>query len=495
MALIAPVVQFEKRTIRNTSKGEQFDRQHPDWVRGDDGPARPKDHKGAIGRWRRAVHQFWEGRNIYHTVTPRSVTSGGDDTRRGAGVVRLHPNMPLVVIGLTPLMYLPVWAMALGLNVLKLVLFAGAVWMALRLANHREHRMGDWVAALAVLWAVKFIIGDIQHGNTNTIVLAVIVLHLWLYRRGKDLAAGAALALSICMKMTPALFVLYWLYQRNWKLLAAVVVAMVVFVAIVPAAVLGPARSMELTGTWLDNLIVPGLMKGGEYPIHVNQSLPAVLSRYLLEGRPGGNIYWNPDDNPYATQSKFAWIAPVSLDPATVKWIVRLCQVSIAAVMAWAVGWRRLPRCDGRRMLHYGLIVLGMLLLNQRTWNHHAGVLLIATGGIWYALAYGLVSLRVRAVALGAMVGGAAVYWLSSDDIVKSAARLMGYDRAGAGAAADVVEAYGPTFVCFVLWFTAAVMLSVALRKADPPYANVRQKLRTANRMSHKDHQESVLSG
>ena len=72
---------------------------------------------------------------------------------------------------------------------------------------------------LGLLWVLMFVIGDLQHGNTHVLVLGAITLHLWLYRRGHDWAAGGALALAICLKMTPALFVLYWLYQRNWKLL------------------------------------------------------------------------------------------------------------------------------------------------------------------------------------------------------------------------------------------------------------------------------------
>ena len=470
--LIVPVVMFQIGTM------DRYNR-----------PGGEKSHKGAVGRWRKAVHEFWDGNNIYRD---------GGQQALDAGEVRLHPNMPFTVMLLTPFAYLPVPAMALVFNIAKLLAVVAAVLMSARLAGHKGGRICDWVLGLGLAWTMLLVVGDVLHGNTNGFVLFAIVLHLWLFRRGRDLAAGAALALAICLKMTPALFVLYWIYQRSWKLLVGLVAAMVLMAVVVPGLAVGPERYATLTGTWLKNLIVPGLVKGAWYPIHINQSLPGVASRYLLgKGNPNGDAFWNPDDYPYGQQPHSGWIAPLSLSDATAKGLVRLGQVLIMATMAWAIGWRKLPRDDGRRTLHYGLVLLAILLLNQRTWDHHACILLLAGVAVWQGIAFGRFSRRVRAAAISLVFLAGVPAWLCSSDTFTFAAKLLGRgDEELMGKVTamgtevtlgkpmdvgelwgDIVKAYGTTFLYFVLLFVAVVILSVALRKAESPYAEHRQKL------------------
>ena len=479
--LVGVVAQVQYLTMKNVRKGEAWDREHLGLtLREAVALGRPKAHRGALGRWRLAIHQFWDGQNIY-----RAVSQGGDAQRppdTGTPTVWLHPNMPFTVVLLSPLAYLPVGAMTLTWNVLKVLMLLATLLMLADLGRHGERRLGDWVLGLGLLWAIMFVIGDIQHGNTNVFVLGAITLHLWLYRKGHDAWAGASLALAICLKMTPALFVLYWLYQRNWKLLAGTLAAGVVFVFVVPMTALsiafGPEHYFRLTATWLDNLILPGLVKGAWYPIHINQSISGVMSRYFLsEPSPNGNIFWNPDDAPYSSQVRFQWIALASLGEATVKWIIRACQVVVVGLMAWAIGWRKLPRDDGRRLLHYGLVALGMLLLNQRTWDHHAAVLLIASVGVWRAIAHGRAPSRRRAWALGMMLAAGLLVWLTGTDLFVLLARAAGLGKEAGGHWADVFDAYGPTFLYFVLLLAAAAALAAGLKGSGDPFAEERQKL------------------
>ncbi len=390
--------------------------------------------------------------------------------------------MPLTVMLLTPFAHMPVWAMALSWSVLKLLVMIAVVFMVISVTRHNGQRIPYWVVALGLAWTVPFVIGDIQHGNTNIFVLGAIVFHLWLFSRGRDWLAGAPLALAICLKMTPALFVLYWLYQRNWKLLGGTLLALAILAMLVPAAALGPAHYVELTHTWLDNLIIPGLVKGSWYPIHINQSLSGMLSRLCLGGQAGGNIFWNPDDTPYSQQTQEGWIAMWSMTDATTKMVLRVCQLVIVAAMAWAIGGRQLPRHDGRRGLHYALVLLGMMLLNQRTWDHHAAVLVLAGVAIWYAIAFGRFSLPVRATALAMMLAPRVLAWCQAGDTYTFIAAVMGKSRNVGKEWGDWAEAYGPTFFYFLLLFIPAVIMSVAMRKSACPYAEVRQKLSRTRR-------------
>ena len=476
--LVWPVVQFQSGTIRRVRKFEQGRRQfeqahrcgaisdtqqaHRCGAISDTQPAPKFRPKGAVTRWRSAVREFWRpGTNIYR-ATPDDSPSGW-----------LHPNMPFTVILMTPLAHLPIWAAALAWNVLKALVVVAAVLMTASLANHSERRMPDWVLALGVVWATSMIVGDIQHGNTNCFVLGAVVLHLWLFRRGGDALAGVPLALAICLKMTPALFVLYWLYQRNWKLLGGVLAALAVFTVVVPAAAVGPERAMTLTGTWLENLIVPGLVKGSWYPVHTNQSIPGLFSRYFI-GRPnpGGNIFWHPDNVPDPDQAeRFGWITIVAMSPGAVKLLVRAAQAVVVALAAWAIGWRRLPRRDGRRCLHYGIILLGMMLLNQRTWDHHAAVLLPAYVAVWHAIVLGRPGRGARRWAMGLMLAAGGLVWLTRTDMFKALGVLSGRGKDVGAYWGDLCLAYGSVFYHFVLVFAALVVMAVALRTRSLPYA------------------------
>jgi len=465
--LIAAAVQFQLITMRAARTSSALALGEGGAATAADEQSPEKTHKGAIGRWRKAVRGLWEGDNIYLTVRQKS-----------PGSVAMHPNMPFVVILLTPFAYLPVWAMALVFNLLKLAVIAAAVLLCARMSGGGKAGLLPWVVVAAVVWSVKPIVTDIQHGNTNVFVLGALVAHLWWHRRGWDQAAGAILALAVCLKLTPALFLVYWLYQRNWKLLAGAAVAMAVFVLAVPPLLLGASHAATLTETWWNNLIVPGLIKASWYPIHVNQSISGVVGRYFLDG-PGGDIFWGPDDNPYAFQREHGWITLIALPEVGARLVVRLLQLAVLAGTAWAIGWRKLPRDDAGRMLHYGLVVLGMLLLNQRTWEHHAAVVLIASFGIWGAIASEGVTPAARRWAVALATAGLAVLWLNAGELPVALARLTGHSTQTGKDWADRLEAYGPTFCCFVLLFLAALVLAKSAKAAQP---SCRQNARSSPR-------------
>lgn len=479
VAMLVPTIQFEVKILENQAE-------YDEWVARRDageltarqlaaGP--PKSHKGAVNRWGPHVKAFWQGENIYVNSEDYVATNASRPPaeRRDDMGIR-HPNMPFVVILLTPFSYLPDAVGGLLWTLIKIMLAVAGGLGAVRFCNHRDHRMGDWVVGLAVAWWVLLAISDIQHANTNLLVLGFIGLHLGLYRQGKDLSAGAALAVAICLKLTPALFVLYWLSQRSWKLLVGCAVAGIVFAVVLPAAVVGPGHYGELTQTWLDNLIFKGV--GGDwYPIHVNQSIPGTLGRYLLDGQPGGDYNFNPDDfgtwENMPADTPHRWIAFASLDAATAKWIVRAIQVALLGVLAWAVGWRKLPREDGRRGLHVAMILSAMLLLNQRTWDHHAAILLPAFIAIWYALAYARVSRRVRVTALVTTLLAGFSLWLSAGEILEGLGHAFGAEDEEEFA--NHLLAYGPRMYTWLLTFITAAILSIALKHTDDPYAQTRQ--------------------
>jgi len=460
-AILVSLIQYQYIAWRNSNKAAQWNTNHghlDDAELRELGLSEPKGRSGAIQRWAIGIRAFWAGDNIYI-----SHDHPGDQH------IRMHPNTPGILVLMTPLAFLPPDASALAWNLCKLVAIVLSLLMAVRVANHGDIRMVDWAVFLAVLWSLRFIMGDIRHANTNTFVLFAIVLHLWLFRTGRDLWAGCSLGLAICLKMTPALFMLYWIYQRNWRLLAGMLIGLAVIGVVLPAAAMGPTRYVESTQCWLNNLIKPGLVKGSWYPIHVNQSFPAVMSRLFFgEPNPNGDIFWNPDDYIYGRHGKGGWIALVSLGEPVVKGIVRAGQVIVLALMAWAIGLRKLPRDDARRNLHYAMVVLAMMMLNQRTWDHHAAVLLPAGMAVWFAITQGRLSAKARVASI--VLVAAAGLGILAAPIAGLAQDIFGPKHSPLDWK-DMCEAYGPVFFHFALLFVACVIMCLSLKNKPTPYA------------------------
>lgn len=412
-----------------------------------------KQHRGAIGRWRFDVQQFWKGQNIY--LAP--LQAGQELKRPNDAWPAKHPNMPVVVVALTPFYTLSPPMTALAWNVLKLGALAAAALMAAAVANHGGRRMPDWVALLAFLAAANFIVSDFQHGNTNVFVAAAVVGHCYAYRRGRDGLAGLLLAIAICLKLTPALFVLYWLWQREWKLLAATFLALPLLI-LSPALIVGWPFYAESMATWWTTTIGPGLSGTQWYPASINQSIPGIVARYFLGGD-NGNFLWAPDDEPVPTE--FGWITLIDLGPFWAKRLLQVLQAIVVIVSFWAIGMRRPLRDDGRRALHYGLIVTMIMLLNQRTWDHHAAPMIIT----YFALAYAAWCAHAtrtwrRGIGYG-LLAVSALALLSGDDPMKLLFGEAGSDRAAA---------YGTTFWHFLGMWILSVVATRKLRDATAPY-------------------------
>lgn len=443
--LIVPVIKFEMDTLRTLRKVEEAR------LRGEE---RDKTWRGAIGRWARDIEAFWAGENIY--LPP--LAPGETETRDRAGWPVEHPNMPAVVVALTPFVLMPPAVTAIVFAFTKMIAWIAAMLLALRVATHDNYRMSAGMALLIVVAAWDFYLSDQSHGNTNVFTALAVVLHLWLYRRGWDGLAGATLAGAICLKLTPALFLVYWAYQRQWKLLAGAAVALPLLVAS-PALLLGRDRFMLDLTAWWQHIIYPATFGGNWWPTHNNQSLPGMIARLFIGG-PYGNYLWDADLSPY-TQPEYKSIVLVDLGPDGARRLLQVIQLIMLGMMAWAIGWRKLPRDDGRRALHYGMICAAMLLFSQRTWDHHAVHLMIAHAAVAYAVFRSTLTDRFKTAAGWIFVF--AIFWVfaTSGDVLKELFNDGGADFAGA---------IGTTFWHFVLMWGLCVILAVRLRRLDQPY-------------------------
>jgi hypothetical protein len=402
--------------------------------------------QGDILTWRSAIRACWAGQNIYEAwpgAGLAEVTGGAVDPGKSARQLleeqprAPHPNMPFLVILLTPLAYLPMQMAAAVVNVLKLLCIVGAILAAAAVANHRAHRMGEWVVGLSVLACLASFAADIQNGATDIFILAALIAHLWLHRKGRDGWAGGALALAVCFTPGSILFAGYWLYQRNWRLLGGLAVGLAAMVVAVPAGLLGPARFGLLLSSWLGNVFWPGLLHGPAHP-----------AQFIIAG----------------------------LAPATGAAILAAIGLALLGVMAWAMGWRKLDRADGRRCLHYGLVIAAISILGWHSRDGQSMGLLAAYAACWYAVGYGLLGPALRRVTAGALALLVAAQVLTSNAVL---ALLLG--KARGHEFSDLCAPCGTSFWHGVAVFVVGVALLAALGRAArlgaQPYVNRRQTI------------------
>jgi hypothetical protein len=95
-------------------------------------------------------------------------------------------------------------------------------------------------------------------------MLAAIALGLYLATSQREFASGFCLAFPATVKLFPALVLLYPLWRRRWRMSAGVFAGLIFFLALLPAAVLGPRKTVELYQTLSRVLVKPALGHGDD---------------------------------------------------------------------------------------------------------------------------------------------------------------------------------------------------------------------------------------
>jgi alpha-1,2-mannosyltransferase len=130
-----------------------------------------------------------------------------------------------------------------------------------------------WWTRMWPLWICIPAIGStLVRGQTNLILLALLTGFIAAAIRGRRATAGWWLAGATCLKVIPALLILYPLVRRDWRMLGHFVLAMIVGNVVIPVVALGPERALTTTVTFVNQTILPGLT-----------TKPGALSRELTD--------------------------------------------------------------------------------------------------------------------------------------------------------------------------------------------------------------------
>lgn len=334
-------------------------------------------HRTALGRWLPTAGELAEG-------------AAGENPY---GYGHWFPTPPIVLLTLVPLWkigYVPaavIWA------TLKVAGFVLAMAFLLRTMAREGVRVPIGVVVMAAAFSIRPIISDLKHGNLNIFMMVWLALAWAFYLRRRDSWAGLFLALAVVTKVTPALALIYFLYKRQWRVCAWAGGGLILLFFVIPGMMLGFERNWLYLHTWFEMLVRPFAVEGYAALEIANQSLYGVLLR-LLSNAGVIAIDYMPGQ-----QALAAGMEEMARPATALGRLIRpAISLGVLAVLAWFCRFRlsdftgrsdqsKNVRADIGNYLEFGLILLAMLLLSERTWKHHATTLPLVFVGLWYSVA------------------------------------------------------------------------------------------------------------
>jgi hypothetical protein len=152
--------------------------------------------------------------------------------------------------------WLSVACLVAGIHVLASALEPGAVpggrrWWVLR--------VGPLVACLSPVLAT------LMRGQVNLMLLAVLCFAAAAGLRGRPWRCGLWIAAAVCLKVIPAVLLIYPLWRRDYRCLGGCALGLVAGLVVIPAAWFGPARTADYFAEWYNVLARPGLGSGDDH--------------------------------------------------------------------------------------------------------------------------------------------------------------------------------------------------------------------------------------
>ncbi len=328
----------------------------------------------------------WVGLDFHVYYAAAQVLRRGDDIY-GSGMSPIYVYPPSLAAAVIPLTWLPnANAATILWKLLQNACLLGAGALLVSLLPGRARWLGAGVLLFGLLTLP--VRDEIYYGESNSLVLVLVVGAIWLMTRGQGsgirdqgsgvrgrgsewaltpaiIGAGVLLALAVSIKVLPVLLVGY-LWWRGPRGVAAVATG---------GFVLIQAGLLLLTPTTADYWLIhfPALF-GEAFPYLDNQSLNAALARALL-----------PGTDPTLPALQLA--DGEALRPVLTLVANTLAVVATIAALATVRRPATLPPGPARTtrlLLETGLVLLTIHLVSGSTWLHHLvdlGVVVIGVGG------------------------------------------------------------------------------------------------------------------
>lgn len=301
------------------------------------------------------LNQFGELEKVVSRVTDfgtiiegaTALYSGGDPYSATEGRF-FYPPLTALLFG--PLTWFPLAGASLLFFSLKLVLLVWTLAACDRLVGGERFSAGRralFVFGL-VFVASRFWIADLQYGNTNVLIMSLVVAAIFWDRDDRPLAAGLALALAVSIKIVPVVLCLHFLILGRWRTLAFFTAGLAAF-HLVPW--------IFLQGHWRDTWIA-----------YLDAGVTGKLNQRLAQ--PDNQSLWGVINRIFPAQPldvlRWVWFlacAGVGIFAGWVSWSARgksVLTMTAAAALYPLLGLLASP---GSWVVHYTAVLLPMAVL------------------------------------------------------------------------------------------------------------------------------------
>jgi hypothetical protein len=193
-----------------------------------------------------------------------------------AAEFRYAPVIALVMAGLAITDEKTADTIWYGFNfLLVLLIFSGLKKLILPQAGKRETALVYFFCALG---GFRFILHNLDAGQTNLLMLACIVFGLYESGRGREIRGAALLAFSAMLKYTPLIFVPYFLARKRPKLALATCAWAGIFL-LLPAVFIGFGKNLYYLKGLLPQLFQSSILEKLTLIHGKNQSLFSAIYR------------------------------------------------------------------------------------------------------------------------------------------------------------------------------------------------------------------------
>ena len=238
----------------------------------------------------------------------------------------------------------------------------GAIWLSVKLATGAACRQKPLLYLLPTALVIPFVHDMFLLGQPNLLLLTLLLAAFLSLRGGREVPAGALVALAAGIKAFPLLAVGYLVYRRRWKAVAATGIAGVALLWGLPAVFRGPAGAWSDLKVWTQGMV----LKYDEGQIaqrpercysFKNQSLVAVANRLLR-------------DVPADGESKDGWQVNIAhLGFQSVNALVVASALVLGLSYMASMSWRG-PRGVAAESAETAMLVLLILIFSPFAFNY-----------------------------------------------------------------------------------------------------------------------------
>jgi len=193
---------------------------------------------------------------IYYTAGERILAGSADvyphDRPAPGSLAPFHVYRypPVAAVLFAPLALLPMGVSAFLFALIKLAALWSIVTMVLRMMGKDLQHRGT-ILAVALIGVGGYFIEEFRNGNIHLLLLWMLVAAVFLAERNKITLPAFLLALGVCFKITPLIYVPYFLLRRRW-LLGAATIGFVVLLFLLPSVIFGADTGGEMLETFVE---------------------------------------------------------------------------------------------------------------------------------------------------------------------------------------------------------------------------------------------------